>query len=117
MRVRRTQDRGVEGAGTNAEIVDEVAASCQKRRIFDARDRPPDPKRAGLTIGRGLAGGFRHPERSPAQRNCLRKNYSAALLSRNIGRSRNLPSRLIVGGVRRSINSQDGKRGGTRAGR
>jgi len=46
----RAQDRGVERAGTNSEIVDEATASGQQRRIFDARNRPPDPRATRLLL-------------------------------------------------------------------
>ena len=44
MRVRRAQNRRVQRAGRNAEIVDEAAAARQQRGVLDALDRTPDPR-------------------------------------------------------------------------
>jgi hypothetical protein len=51
----------MERARANPEIVDEASASGQQRRIFDARNRLPNPWRAWLVTGKCVAGGFRHP--------------------------------------------------------
>lgn len=49
MRVRRAQDRRVQRAGRDAEIVDEAAAAREQRGVLDALDRTPDP-RLGATF-------------------------------------------------------------------
>ena len=43
MRVRRAQDRGVQRAGTYAEVVDEAAAPDEQRGIFDTLNRLAAP--------------------------------------------------------------------------
>src|SRR6266567_3741629 len=45
MRVRRAQDRGVQRAGPNAEVIDETPAPNQQRGVFDALDRLAAPGR------------------------------------------------------------------------
>ena len=40
----------MERAGMNADIVDEAASSGQQRRVFDARNRLPYPRRTRLVI-------------------------------------------------------------------
>jgi hypothetical protein len=43
VRVGGTQNRGVQGAGGNAEVVDVTASSGQERSILDPLDRPTEP--------------------------------------------------------------------------
>ena len=65
MRMRRAQHGSVQRAGSNPEIVDEAAASGQQGRVFDARNRTPDPRRRWLRSGECAAGGVGHSDHAP----------------------------------------------------
>ena len=88
MRMRRTQDGGMQRARLDAEIVDETAAPGQQRCVFHALDRLAAPVRRGLQTypGRPSMCSFRHISPKTLSRMAARGDTAA---------SQHLPKSLI----------------------